>query len=157
MLGANQHRRAEKENKMTLAVDMYVNKHMTLRQIAEVIGVDYTTVSVYIKEARNEWRENRLTNMDEVLDRELAELDQMESETAVLFYRFKEHLEADDPYLASKEAADWVKARLKIKEQRQKLLGLNSPIKMQQSGEVTVKLMVADCGGDWEEEKPEDD
>lgn len=166
--GASTHKRVDKEAKKTRAVELYVKKHMSTREVAEEMSKDedyeihFATVADYIKEARNEWKEQRLQNMDEVFERELAELDALETETAKLFYDFEERIRKDDPYQASKEANDWVKSRLKIKEQRQKLLGLNSPVKMQHSGEVKVNLMIADCGEevvyntDEEEEKPED-
>ena len=166
MPGASSADRTSKEYKQTKAVELYL-KHMTLKQISkkleedEDIKVDFTTVSKYIKEARAEWKQARIEDMDEIYERELAELDDMESKTSVLFERFMTRLEEDDPFLASKEAAEWIKARLKIKEQRQKLLGLNSPVKMQHSGTVSINLTVADCGEDGgfgeEDSEPEDD
>lgn len=166
--GATVHSQTEKEAKMERAVELYVKKHMNTREIAKQMleegfeKCSYVSIANYIKEARQEWKENRLQNMDEAFERELAELDALEAETAKLFYDFEERIKKDDPYQASKEANDWVKSRLKIKEQRQKLLGLNSPVKMQHSGEVKINLTVADCGEEGfedivEEELPEDD
>lgn len=151
---------------MERAVELYVKHHMTNREIVKKMqaeGYDvssHVTIANYLKEARQEWKENRLQNMDEAMERELAELDAIEAETAKLFYDFAQRIKNDDPYLASKEANDWVKSRLKIKEQRQKLLGLNSPVKMQHSGDVSINLKIEDCGGEDfpdEDELPEDD
>lgn len=166
--GATIAKTINKEAKMERAVELYVKHHMTTREIAKQMKEEnydigsHCTVAGYLKEARQEWKENRLQNMDEAFERELAELDALEAETAKLFYDFEKRIKQDDPYQASKEANDWVKSRLKIKEQRQKLLGLNSPVKMQHSGDVKINLVVADCGEDGfeeieGEEQPEDD
>lgn len=148
--GATLSRRVGKEFRQTKAIELYL-KHYSQSQIAdelEALGFpcDRSTISGYIAAARKEWRESRLNDMDEIFERELAELDEMEMEAVKLFIRFADHLDEDDIYLSSKEASEWIKARLKIKEQRQKLLGLNSPVKMQHSGDVKINLTVADCG-----------
>lgn len=164
--GATIAKMINKEAKMERAVELYVKHHMTTREIAKQMKEEnydigsHCTVAGYLKEARQEWKENRLQNMDEAFERELAELDALEAETAKLFYDFEKRIKQDDPYQASKEANDWVKSRLKIKEQRQKLLGLNSPVKMQHSGDVSINLKIEDCGGEDfpdEEDHPEDD
>ena len=164
MAGATPRERTTKEYWQTKAVQLYVKFHCSQYKICEIlekedgIKLDNSTISKYLKSAREEWRNARIEDMDAVFERELAELDEMEMQSAKLFVRFAEHLDDDDPYLSSKEASEWIKARLKIKEQRQKLLGMNSPIKMQHSGTVAINLTVADCGEDGGfEPLPEDD
>lgn len=145
MPGATVASQTEKEYNQTRAIELYL-KHYNQYQIAKELGLHRSTISYYIKEAREQWRKERIEDMDAIFERELAELDEMEMEAAKLFLRFADNLEEDDIYLSSKEASEWIKARLKIKEQRQKLLGLNSPVKMQHSGDVKINLVVADCG-----------
>jgi hypothetical protein len=105
--------------------------------------------------------------MDSIFERDILELDAMEANAKRLLSKFGDAIDQDgnildDTYLNSKEAIEWTKAMLKIKELKGKRLGFDSPQKIQHSGEVVVNLTVADCGGeDFPEESeyelPEDD
>lgn len=97
---------------------------------AKGIKITQGTVSKAIKAARMEWKENRLEDMDKIMERELAKLDKMEEDSADLFDTFNPNATDLEIFSASKEAAEWVKARLKIMEQRHKLLGLYKPVKL---------------------------
>jgi len=103
--------------------------------------------------------------MDAIFERDIHELEVMESNAKRFLQKFGDAVDADgnivdETYLNSKEAVEWTKAMLKIKELKGKRLGFDSPQKVQHSGEVVVNLTVADCGGEDfpdDEELPEDD
>ena len=156
MPGASVARRTEKEYNQTKAIELYL-KHYNQYQIATELGLDRSTISIYIKDARREWREARINDMDEIFERELAELDQMEMESVQKTMAIMDLLD-EDPLKAAKGFSDLGVYRLKIKKMRQDLLGLNAPMKLQHSGEVKINLMVADCGEDGSfDDIPEDD
>ena len=90
-------------------------RHQTQTEIARVLGVDQTTVSADIAAIRARWKEEGIFNFDEVKQREAAELDEMEAEAAVEFGKRKNW--------------EWFDRRLKVKERRAKLLGLDAPTK----------------------------
>jgi small-conductance mechanosensitive channel len=72
-----------------------------------------------------------MDDMEIIIQAELKKLDQMEAEAAALFGKFNpETTEYDETFDSSKEANEWVKTRLKIMEQRHKLLGLYKPVKI---------------------------
>ena len=123
--------RVKKEFKQTEAVDLYLKGYSQTEIEAEFALRGYPTarsvISRYISETRQEWREKRLQDMDVILDRELAALDKMERDAAELFEKFNpNNTESglDEPFDCSKEASEWTKTRLKIMEQRHKLLGM---------------------------------
>jgi predicted transcriptional regulator len=151
--GASTSRRTEKEFKQTKAIELYL-KHYSQSQISdelEKLGFpcERSTISYYIKDARAEWRKERIEDMDAIFERELAELDHMEMESVQQTMKIMDLLE-EDPLKAAKGFSDLGVYRLKIKKMRQDLLGLNAPLKMQHSGELTINLTVADCGEDGE-------
>jgi len=112
----NPRTKASMEHRRKQVAEMYLQR-LTQRQIGERLGVDHSTVSTDLRAIREEWKAERLSNMDEALSRELAELDEMEAQLA------RKWLETEEPI--------WINQRLKLKEQRAKLLGLNSPEKQQ--------------------------
>jgi predicted transcriptional regulator len=132
-------RRVKKEYKQTVAVDLYLQGYSQQEIEEELRKRGYPSsrpaVSTYISETRNEWRQKRMEDMDIILERELAKLDQMEKDAAELFGKFNpngqgEDSTLDEPFDCSKEANEWIKTRLKIMEQRHKLLGLYKPVKV---------------------------
>lgn len=135
-VGASPSRRTLKEFKQTKAVELYLQGYSQIEIEAKLTEMGYpadrSIISRYITDARKEWREKRMQDMDAILEKELAALEKMERDTAELFDRFKPFDDENDldVFMASKEAAEWIKARLKIMEQRYKLLGLNKPIKL---------------------------
>lgn len=134
-VGASPRRRTLKEFKQTKAVELYLAGYSQIEIEEELTRLGYpadrSIISRYIKEAREEWKEKRMQDIDEILDRELAALSKMENDTAELFDKFKPDDEQTlEIFACSKEAAEWVKARLKIMEQRHKLLGLYKPMKL---------------------------
>ena len=165
MSGASSQRRFEKEANKTEAARLYWKEHKNHFEIAELLGVERSTVSYYLKEVGEEWKKERIDLMETIFERELLELDAMEANATKFLNKFGDAIDddgniVDETYLNSKEAVEWTKARLKIKELKGKMLGFNSPQKVQHSGEVVVNLTVADCGGEDfpdEDELPDDD
>lgn len=93
--------------------------HVTQEEIARQIGVSQKTVSVDIKAIREEYKADRT----EMIDREAAELDHIERECALRYRQDK--------------AGEWLDRRLKVKDRRAKLLGLDAPAKIDARSEVT--------------------
>lgn len=129
--------RVKKEFRMTEAVALYLDgysqKGIEDEFTRRGYPTDRSTISKYLKQTRQEWKEKRMQDMDAILDRELAALDKMERDAAELFEKFNPNNEEsglDEPFDCSKEAAEWTKTRLKIMEQRHKLLGLYKPVKL---------------------------
>jgi hypothetical protein len=80
--------------------------------IARALGVDQSTISRDIKAIMREWRAMAVADVDEVIGRELAELDGMERDAAIRF--------------AATHDPAWMHLRLRCKERRAKMLGLDS-------------------------------
>jgi len=128
-------RSVKKERYMTEVVDLYLqgsSQSEICKQFKERgTPISIPTVSNYIAQARREWREERMDDMDKIIQAELKKLDKMEEEAAALFGKFNpETTEFNETFDSSKEANEWVKTRLKIMEQRHKLLGLYKPVKV---------------------------
>jgi hypothetical protein len=109
--------------------------HMTQEEIGRQLGVDQRTVGRDIEAIRESYRRERT----EILDREAAELDQMERDCAVEFARTKDR--------------EWVTERRGIKERRSKLFGLDAPTKVEASGPGGTPLRV-EYVNDWRETGP---
>jgi hypothetical protein len=127
--------RVEKEFKMTEAVALYLKGYTQQEIETEFKKRGYKTsrpaISRYISETRQEWRKKRMEDMDEVLNRELAKLDEMERKVDELFEKFNPAgTELEDTFECSKSASEWTKRRLEIMAMRHKLLGLNKPTKL---------------------------
>lgn len=90
-------------------------RRQTQEEIGRVLGVSQDTISLDLKALREKWAAENVENLDQVKVREAAELDEMESEAAVEFSRRKNW--------------EWFDRRLKVKERRAKLLGLDAPTK----------------------------
>jgi excinuclease UvrABC helicase subunit UvrB len=128
-------RSVKKERYMTEVVDLYLqgnSQSEICKQFKERgTPISIPTVSNYLAQARQEWRVERMDDMEVIIQAELKKLDKMEEEAAVLFGKFNpETTEFNETFDSSKEANEWVKTRLKIMEQRHKLLGLYKPVKV---------------------------
>lgn len=124
-----------KEMKQTDVVDMYANG-LTQAEIKEEFKkqgkqISLGTISNYISEARQEWTEKRMDDMDIILAKELSKLDKMEEEADAIFKKFNpDETDMESTFECSKEANEWTKTKLRIMEQRHKLLGLYKPVKL---------------------------
>jgi predicted transcriptional regulator len=107
---------AERRKKVS---ELYL-QHQTQASIARLLGVHQTTISDDLIAIRAQWKEEGLFNFDEVKQREAAELDVMEAAAAVEFSKRKNW--------------EWFDRRLKCKERRAKLLGLDEPTRTESSG-----------------------
>lgn len=141
-----------KDYKKTEVVRLYLegNTQSNIKNILEQQGIKISVpmISKYLKEARVEWREQRLGDMDIVLERELTALDKMEDNANKLFNKFDptsagSGVNIEDQFDSSKEASEWVKNTLKIMEMKHKLLGLYKPMKIDvESKSVNVNVNV---------------
>ena len=91
-------------------------RHVDQTTIAQQIGVTQSTVSRDITALTQYWLRVSVEAVEAVKARELAELDDIERECAMQFAVVK------DPA--------WLDRRLKCKERRAKLLGLDAPTKV---------------------------
>ena len=90
-------------------------RHIDQVTIAQQLGVTQATVSRDLKALTQQWLAESVQAVEAVKARELAELDDMERECAMQF-----HVEKNPA---------WLDRRLKCKERRAKLLGLDAPTK----------------------------
>lgn len=118
--------RVQKRNEIlrrrSLVSSLYMRR-LIPREIAEVLGkmeppivVAAMTVWKDIQAIQAEWLKERLANQGIVVARELAELNAMERDCAAQFVQKHEPV--------------WIVQRLKIKERRARLLGLDAPTKI---------------------------
>ena len=105
--------------------------HQTQVTIARHLGVAQSTVSEDLAALKQCWREQSIADLEAVLVREACELDEMEAE---LVRRYTEE-----------RTPDWIVLRLKVKERRAKLLGLDAPVKAHVEGGELFKVYV----GNW--------
>lgn len=90
-------------------------RRQTQEAIAQALGVSQATISEDIAQLRKQWAQENVENLDQVKVREAAELDEMEADAAVEFSKRKNW--------------EWFDRRLKCKERRARLLGLDAPTK----------------------------
>jgi len=101
---------------------MVLVERLTQMQIAERLGkgISQATISRDLKVLRAAWREEASGSMNEIIQREKAELEAMETDIAL-------HLNSDK--LTHAERARYVDLQLKIKKRKSDLLGLDAPDK----------------------------
>lgn len=117
------------EERRSQVAFMVCTLHMKSRDIAKELGVAQSTIKRDIKWLRSEWQKERIEHVDEVRQRELAELDEMETICA------QRLMECKNPWQGTR----WMEERRKIKERRAKLLGLDAPEKsMRMNTHVTI-------------------
>lgn len=102
------------EDRRRKVAQLYLRRQ-TQAEIARVLNVSQQTISDDIAELRKQWAAENVENLDQVKVREAAELDEMEAEAAVEFSKRKNW--------------EWFDRRLKVKERRARLLGLDAPTK----------------------------
>lgn len=132
MPGKGRINKSEIEARRLRVADMLLRR-MNQTAIAKVLGVSKPTVHRDVLAIEAEWRKQAVADLDTIKARELAELDEMERQV------IKASVEqGDDPGV---ESPKWVEARLKIKDRRAKLLGLDSPQKIEHVEPLTVKIV----------------
>jgi transposase-like protein len=113
------HTKAAKEERQRKVAALYLRR-VSQSEIAKQLGVNQATISRDLQVLYKLWRAEAASMIDEHQARELAELDQMEQDAAIQYSQTKRR--------------DWLDTRLKIKERRAKLLGLDIN-KVQHTGE----------------------
>ena len=125
------------EERRRKVLQLYL-RHQTQAEIGRVLGVDQKTISNDIAAIRAGWKEANTFDFDAIKQREAAELDEMEAEAAIEFGR--------------KKSSEWFTNRLKVKERRARLLGLDEPAKVDSNVKVEQKNYVVSAeSGDWTE------
>lgn len=109
-------------------------RRQTQESIAQALGVSQATISDDLTHLRKQWAAENVENLDQVKVREAAELDEMEADAAVEF--------------SKRKSVEWYDRRLKTKERRAKLLGLDAPVKSDSTVTQTVKAWVDWPNGD---------
>ena len=109
----SQMRRLNRRKKVS---EMYLRR-FTLSQIADTLGVGIGTVQKDINNIKDEWRKESKEHIGEIISRELAELQHIENEAAKQFIRQRDK--------------SFLETRLKCKDRRARLLGLDQPEKHQ--------------------------
>lgn len=92
--------------------------------IADKLNVDEATICRDVKALFKKYSAECQEDISHHVARELAELDRMELEASVMYQQFKGDKNKNIP-TNSKEANKWLETRLKIKDRRSKLLGLD--------------------------------
>lgn len=94
-------------------------RHVDQTTIAKQLGVAQSTVSRDLREITKRWVEEAIADVGEIRARELAELSQIEGDAAKRFAVEYDH--------------KWLEIRLKCKQRRAALLGLDMPMKVAQT------------------------
>lgn len=104
---------------------------MTMREIAAEVGVTAGTVCKDITTLKRQWLKESVEAINLIKARELAELGEMEREASSLFAvasRWRTGPDGVPERLPNHSRAQgWMEKRLRIKELRAKLCGLNAP------------------------------
>ena len=102
--------------------------HVSQPAIARQLKCGQATVSRDIKAIRLEYKAERT----DIIDREAAELDHIERECAVRYQGDK--------------SGEWLDRRLKVKERRARMLGLDAPTRSRDEIELTINgKRISDC------------
>ncbi len=108
------HKKVEIQERRRKVAILYLQHHMSQEDIARALGIHQSTVSRDLKALEEQWQKEAMQTIEKVKARELAELDMMEREAALQYQQTK--------------SLKWFNARLKIKERRARLLGLDAPV-----------------------------
>lgn len=125
MKGVSKERREAISHRRSIIANFMMSK-LTQEDIVRAlkeqhnIEIDQTTISRDMTELRKQWQKEQ--DISIVKGQEVVELDYMEREAAIRY--------------ASTKDPGWIDRRLKIKERRAKLLGLDAPAKQEHSGAV---------------------
>jgi hypothetical protein len=96
--------------------EYYFRLKMRQEEIATQLGVSQATIARDVKILLTRWREAVLTDLTELRARELADLESMERDCAILFAQSK------DPRFMSE--------RRQLKKRRADMLGLDAPVRL---------------------------
>lgn len=95
-------------------------------EIAQLLGVDQSTVSRDIAAIEEEWRKAAAADVGELRARQLAELEEMERACA-------QHLANAT---SDRDRARWVAERRQLKARIAAMMGLDAPTQLKHSGEI---------------------
>ena len=118
-------RRRQEVSARRVTVAKLWTRRLTQEEIAAAVGVNQSTISRDVKVLVAAWREKALGDVTDARARDLADLDAMEREAAM----------AASGSVSPQELARLLEVRLRVKERRSRLLGLDAP----QRQEVTRK------------------
>lgn len=104
------------------------SRRITQRDMARTLNVSEPTISRDIAWLLEQWRKESVKKLDDVKARELADLDAMERDIAMALVPHK------GSTIALRERARLTDTRLRIKERRARLLGLDAPTRQEVSG-----------------------
>lgn len=107
--------------------DLFAQK-LTITEIANELNVSVGTISNDIGVLRQLWQEAAADSIDNMMWRELADLEEMERKAAAQYEK--------------KPSTFWIDTRLKIKERRAKLTGLDAPIRRELTGKDGAALQI---------------
>ncbi len=143
------HRRMDKLRLLTEVSELYLSGK-TQPEIAALYSVSVPTVSDWLTDIRQVWRETQVKNFNEMQQVELMKLDRMEAEMWTAWELSKKGINkrvkgtisrtgkmgGDEDYeeeenLQSHGDVRYMESLIKIKAQRIKLLGLDAPIKVE--------------------------
>lgn len=119
-------RRRQEVSERRATVAKLWTRRLTQEEIATAVGVDQSTVSRDIKVLVEAWREEALADVTDLRARELADLHAMEREAAV----------AASANVSPQELARLLEVRLRVKDRRSRLLGLDAPERQEVTGKV---------------------
>ena len=124
---------------------------MTYSQIGDAIGVGRATAYKYYRDALAELLKENVDKMEELRQLELARLDHLQREAETILRRNHVYVtqggkvvvdidKDGHPYKLTDDGPTMqaINTILRIMERRAKLLGLDSPVKVEQSGSVEV-------------------
>jgi hypothetical protein len=104
------------------------SRRITQRDMARTLNVSEPTISRDIAWLLDQWRAESVRKVDDVKARELADLDAMERDIAMALVPHK------GSTIALRERARLTDTRLRIKERRARLLGIDAPTRQEVSG-----------------------
>jgi len=152
----------ETEKELLIISDAYI-QGKTQIQIAHELGMNQSTISRKLKKIREQWKENRLQNIDAFKDRELARIDRLELEYWEAWIRScttrtEKSIKKKEGKGVEKESSlktyerdgnpsylEGVERCIKL---RMELLGLNEPIKLNVAGDKGKPIPVLCLSGD---------
>jgi transcriptional regulator with XRE-family HTH domain len=117
-------RRRQEVSQRRLTVAKLWTRRLTQEEIAAAVGVDQSTISRDIKALMAAWQKEAVSDVTLVRARELADLDAMEREAAM----------AASVKVSPQELARLLEVRLRVKERRARLLGLDAPQRREVTG-----------------------
>jgi predicted transcriptional regulator len=117
-------RRRQEVSKRRATVAKLWTRRLTQEEIAAAVGVTRSTVSRDIKVLVAAWREEAVGDVTAMRARELADLDAMEREAAM----------AASAKVSPQELARLLEVRLRVKDRRARLLGLDAPQRQEVTG-----------------------